>query len=644
MSNKKRNTPTIGKSDIGMNRRTCSVPGGLGCLLLAGMATCFAGEKQIVSLRDLHDTQVKSAGFRIEQEAILHIKAVGAAGENKWFSRGGDRAVEMNAYPWIIDAGSRNVVWEMTVENSSKWKDERTFDGTITLPSGYYEVYIAAATFSFSSTFTHISITVDHRKSPLFGKVRAEKNNFFTWLFSWWSDDIQKTWDKRSPLWGVDLYVDESVGTSSFNPPKPRDNVVLRATGLGENEVVRKSFALGDTATLSIYALGEGDRENQLADYGWIINNADRKRVWEMQMRNCTYAGGADKNIRYVNSITLPRGEYTLYYVTDGSHSSVCWNANPPYDPLNWGITVAIDGEKERKSFRTIPEEEDRNVIVSLVHPKNSDYLSAGFTLKKEARLRVYAIGERDNSRRSMADYGTILDAKKRERVWTMDVDRTSHAGGASKNQYIDEIITLPPGTYIVTYTTDDSHTYDDWNSDPPYDKEHYGITVMGVGEKWDPSIVGKYVEERDRNIIAQIIRPGNDADISKPFTLNKTTRVRIYAIGEGMGREMDDYGWIEDGRTGTVVWQMTYRMTFHAGGDRKNRMVNTTIILDRGSYRLRFKSDDSHSFGDWNADPPDDQQYWGITLYRDERPSPPGLPAAPVPPNIPEPPEDPGD
>ena len=263
---------------------------------------------------------------------------------------------------------------------------------------------------------------------------------------------------------------------------------------------------------------------------------------------------------------------------------------------------------------------------MSLVHPRNSDYLSQGFSLKKDARLRVYAIGERDNSRRSMADYGTIMDASTREKVWTMDVDRTSHAGGASKNQYIDEIITLPRGNYVVTYTTDDSHTYDDWNSDPPYDKEHYGITVMGVGEKWDPSIVSKYTEERDKNLIAQIIRPGDNVDASRPFTLDKATRLRVYAIGEGMGREMDDYGWIEDARTGTVVWEMTYRMTFHAGGDRKNRMVNTTILLDRGDYRLRYKSDDSHSFGDWNADPPDDQQYWGITLYRDSglpRPAP---------------------
>jgi len=86
-------------------------------------------------------------------------------------------------------------------------------------------VYIAAATFSINTAFTHISMTVDHRKNPLFGDVREEKKNFFHWLSGWWSDDFMKSWDKRSRTWGIDLLVDESVVVSSFNPPKARDNV-----------------------------------------------------------------------------------------------------------------------------------------------------------------------------------------------------------------------------------------------------------------------------------------------------------------------------------------------------------------------------------------------------------------------------------
>jgi hypothetical protein len=192
-----------------------------------------------------------------------------------------------------------------------------------------------------------------------------------------------------------------------------------------------------------------------------------------------------------------------------------------------------------------------------------------------------------------------------------------------------------------VAYASDDSHAYDDWNEAPPFDQENYGIAVMGVEGEFAPSDVSRYAEERDKNIIAQIVRVGDDADLTERFSLSKTTRVRIHAVGEGQNREMFDYGWIEDASTGGIIWEMTYGMTLHAGGGRKNRMVNTTLLLDAGEYRLRFRSDDSHSYGDWNVEPPEDPEAWGITLYRDEvvepalpppvrKPSPP--PRAPLP------------
>jgi hypothetical protein len=593
-------------------------------LLLTGATMAPGGEKQIVSLRGMSGQELRHAGFDLKHDAQVHIRALGGGGDFGWTYK----SDALFAYGWIINAETREPVWEMTVENTAKAKDDRSFDGTVTLQAGAYEVYFAAATFAYHTTFTHISVNADHRRQPLWGEYQKGKKNLLSWFTGWWSDDIAKEWDKRAPKWGIDLLVDESVPVAFFDAPKEGRGFVLAAYGAGDNVYVRKGFALSDQTTLMVYALGEGRLEGELNDYGWIINAADRQRVWEMQVRRSRPAGGARKNIREDDRIILPRGEYILCYATDGSHSPTDWNDSPPYDPLRWGVSLGVADEKERKNVRPVAIAEDRNVIVSLVHPKDNDYLSSGFTLKEDARVRVYSIGERGNSRRMMADYGAILDAKTRAKVWTMDLERTSHAGGDAKNRYVDEVITLPRGSYIVTYQTDDSHSYDEWNTDPPFDAEHYGITVMGAGEKWSPSIAQAYVEERDRNIIAQIIHPGDDADLTKKFSLEKTTRVRVYSIGEGQGREMYDYGWIEDARTGTIVWEMTYGMTFHAGGGRKNRMVNTTITLERGEYRLRFKSDDSHSYGDWNVDPPEDPQYWGITLFRDD-----GAPPVPPPP-----------
>ena len=609
--------------------------GNLVFLMTALASGAVAGEKAIASLHDMSDVELKETGFTMQIGAPVHIKAVGAGGDYGWTYKSGD----MFAYAWVINADTRQVVWEMTADKTSKVKSDRTLDGVINLPAGSYEVYFSAAVFAYHTAFTHIQVDVDHRQDPLFGAGRRERNDFFGWLKGWWSDDIANEWNKRSKQWGIDLLVDESVPVWNFQPPKQRENVVFAATPLGDNENIRRGFALSAPMTLTIDAVGEGRTEGELNDFGWIVNRADRRRVWEMSFQNSSWAGGAQKNIRSKAQISLPKGEYVLYYVTDGSHSMTNWNDNPPYDPFAWGITLSAASEKEMKAFRLVPYTEDQNVIVSLVRARDNDYKSSGFVLRETAELRVYAIGELGSSRRQMADYGTILDANTRTKVWTMDFHRTLPAGGDVKNRFIDEVITLPRGSYLVTYQTDDTHSYGSWNADPPFDQEHYGITVMGAGDNWDPSIVSPYTEEREKNIVAQIIRPGDNVDASRAFSLDKVTRLRIYAIGEGQNREMYDYGWIEDARTGSTVWEMTYGMTFHAGGGRKNRMVNTTVLLDKGNYRLRFKSDDSHSFGNWNVDPPEDQQFWGITVYRDDGTLPPVAPhqpRAPLPPDAP--------
>ena len=603
---------------------------------LVASTVSLAGERSIVSLKNFCDTELKCAGIEVPRSTTLHVKALGGGGDYGWTYK----SDELFAYGWIINAETREVVWRMDVDNtSSSSTSDREFDDEVTLKAGSYEVYFTVPTFSYHTTFTHTNINVDHREKPLFGGQEGKHKGFFEFFKSWWSDDIKKDWEKRCAQWGIDLLVDQSLAGSikTFAPPLEFANTVLKVTGLGENELVKRGFSLAEPTTLQIYALGEATGESDMYDYSWIENTADRARVWEMDYRKCSHAGGADKNIECTDDITLPKGNYVLYCVTDDSHSALDWNARPPYDPLNWGVTISVKGERDRKNVSLYQYKEDQNIIVSLVKMRNNQHRTIGFTLKDDAKVRIYAFGERGNSRRSMADYAFIVDAKSRNKVWTMDVDYSMYAGGASKNRYVDQIITLPKGSYVVTYNTDDSHAYDEWNDKPPFDPEHYGITIMGAGDRFNSSIVSPYVEQRDKNIIAQIVRVGDNADEEKRFKLDRTTRVRVYAIGEGEKRQMFDYGWIEDAQSGMVVWEMTYSMTFHAGGGRKNRMVNTTIVLDKGDYKLRYKSDDSHSYNDWNVDPPDDQEFWGITLFKDDIPERGNPPVPPTPPENPE-------
>lgn len=587
----------------------------------------FGGERPVVTLKDFSEKELKAIGIEISQPTTFHIKALGAGGDNERKNR----EDEMFAYAWILDAETRKPVWKMNPGNTSNKRDDREFDDNITLSRGSYEVYFSACTFGYHTAFKHISINVDHRDKKFPGWEKDEKG-FFSFFKGWWSDDIGKSWEKRSRQWGIEMLVEDSKASMvrTFTPPKEFPNVLFKAVGLGEHELVRSGFMLSEPMMLHIYALGETLSDREPADYGWIVNAADRSRVWDLRASRPTEAGGSQKNIKSDRDVTLGKGSYVVYYVTDDSHSEVDWNASPPDDPLNWGITISATDERDKKKFRPYRHEEDENVIVSIVRVQNDENRSEGFTLKENSKIRVYAFGERSNERRLLADYGYITDAKTRQKVWTMDVDRTNHAGGASKNFFVDEVISLPRGSYIVTYITDDSHAYDQWNTSPPFDREHYGITVMGAGEHFDMSVVGKYVEQRDKNVIAQIIRVRNSANKEERFSLERTTKTRIYAIGEGEKRVMYDYGWIQDAKSGDVVWEMTYSMTLHAGGSRKNRMVNTSVLLDKGSYILHYISDDSHCYGDWNADPPEDQQYWGITLYQDDGNVPLRIPQVP--------------
>jgi len=74
-------------------------------------------------------------------------------------------------------------------------------------------------------------------------------------------------------------------------------------------------------------------------------------------------------------------------------------------------------------------------------------------------------------------DYGWIEDSHGKK-VWEMDILYSKWAGGACKNQYIDTLLNLEPGTYIVKYITDESHAYGQWDDMPPL-TPFYGIKVF---------------------------------------------------------------------------------------------------------------------------------------------------------------------
>jgi CubicO group peptidase (beta-lactamase class C family) len=103
------------------------------------------------------------------------------------------------------------------------------------------------------------------------------------------------------------------------------------------------------------------------------------------------------------------------------------------------------------------------------------------FTLTRPTRVRIYGVGENcsaDGS--SWCDYGWIEDSAGR-RPWQMVGQPTQAAGGATKNQRVDQMLTLPAGRYRLRYSSDGGHAYNHWDSAPPADF-FWGIKVLKAG------------------------------------------------------------------------------------------------------------------------------------------------------------------
>ncbi|MBI3005721.1 MAG: hypothetical protein HYY49_09960, partial [Ignavibacteriales bacterium] len=120
--------------------------------------------KSIVDLRDFRNDELKSAGFTLSQDEKVHISALGG-GENKkfenWF---GDDEPQLYAGGWIIDAETRESVWEMDFDNTSGRGGRRSFEGEVALSKGSYEVYFVAYAFHQRDGFSGFSINIDHRR------------------------------------------------------------------------------------------------------------------------------------------------------------------------------------------------------------------------------------------------------------------------------------------------------------------------------------------------------------------------------------------------------------------------------------------------------------------------------------------------
>lgn len=571
--------------------------------ILISFSLSLAQTDRVLELRPDFLGDLKIAGFSLIAEKHVYIKAEGAG--RKSYGRSQCRKMMtdpngMYAYAWIINARTRELVWRLSLDNTKRdlgTPDNRRFDGDVRLPAGKYEVYYVArkpCILSLEDGFFSLGRLLD--------KLLGEGD---------WAERGLGKWFIRVEN------VDKVVGESSIKKfhQALKEQAVVSITDLNNSDFRQEGFKLTAPGTFEIYAIGEAFQGENF-DYGWIVNAENSEKVWETLVEKGEYAGGAQKNQMWQDTILLNPGSYWVYFAMDDSHSPQKWNANPPYDPDFYGITITgVQGKYDPGSIEKLVKFQVKP-IVQLTRLGDDVRVKQGFRISRPIQVRIYALGE--GSHGEMYDYGWIENLDRGEVVWEMRYNRTRHGGGARKNRMLDEVITLSPGSYMVHFVTDDSHSYSGWNASPPYNPSSWGITVFPA----DPRYRGEEIQKLEGslpkgNVLVQIIQVENDQHIQKRFELDKETPLRIYAIGEGDWDEMYDYGWIEDEKSGDIIWGMSYDKTRWAGGARKNRKVDTVLTLSPGQYILHYRSDDSHSFNDWNSDPPRDPFHYGITLYK---------------------------
>jgi hypothetical protein len=419
---------------------------------------------------------------------------------------------------------------------------------------------------------------------------------------------------------------------------------------LGPQEYRVSAFVLSASQELQITAVGaepwpdrlrsrddehwQDDEQTTWPAAAWILDARTRAVVWDLRAIETRRESNGLR--RFAGTVRLPAGTYEAHYASYPA-SSLSFNGDMnlslkdivrmgrraksggPYVEKGlyreFGLTIAGAGRPATGDELTAARRAFTASAIATVVPDRNESARKGFELTRTTAIEIYAIGELTLDEEF--DYGWILNADTRQRVWAMSYGDTDPAGGAAKNRMAHETLRLKPGRYVAYFVSDDSHSPADWNGMPATDPEFWGLTLRVA----DPAARAavrpfEYSPVPEGQTIVSLIGIGDDQTRSAGFTLKRPMDVHIYALGEKGGEDMADYAWILDAERHKRVWTMRARDTEHAGGSQKNRLFDGNVHLDPGSYLVYYRTDGSHAASDWNAAPPAEERYWGVSVF----------------------------
>lgn len=399
----------------------------------------------------------------------------------------------------------------------------------------------------------------------------------------------------------------------------------------------RKTFTLTEPADVEIEAIASGSiEEGLLFSYAWLLDLKSRRVAWEMEIDQAESARHDNVSVR--EELTLPAGDYALYFSAHGGNFPIKkkitllklfelgtidikggvpteWDSHGRAS--EWRVSVtALDRDYPADAVISPARHPELDSLVAFRKARAGEFFRTGLLVKRPVRLRILALGEYAAREQCFADGAWIEDLDSCDRAWEMTLTNTRSAGGAEKNRLFDSTVSLAPGHYLICYATDDSHSYGEWNMQPPFDPESWGMTIFPIdGEGRDA--VEVLADPPAETPIVKIDRVENAQFHRVGFNLRTNAQICIRGFGEwnrSDGRFLD-YGWIEDALTLEKIWTMEFDHGYYAAGEARNRMVTDHIALSSGSYYLCYVSDYAHAYGSWSNHPPFDPSAWGIAL-----------------------------
>lgn len=562
------------------------------CHCLPIERTAFAAGPVIAAIDRIEDEGVRRALFALASPTTVRVVGEGVADP---------KGAVFLARGWILNLDTRETAWKMDQDHGSfHGKSENwRVDETVELPAGRYALY-----FSAVSGMVPLDKLIKILGIPL-GQVEA-------------TIGPKVPWNKlgEPDRWGIRVEAKDAAFqpiTAPLDDPGPDPDALVRIFGLRDNEEREVSLELSRPVEFRVRFTGEYDRGvRSFADGAWIRDMSDWREVWAPDDELTRPAGGDFKNQIFVGTVRLSAGRYLLSMAMDGSHAPGAWNAPPPYDPEAWGISLDPVDPADRGAVKVAQGAALPEPLLAISRMRDNRFERIPFGVARDVRVLVRGTGEATR-KGQFVDGGWIEQLSDLEPVWQMGGAESLPAGGDAKNRQVQALVELRPGGYALCYATDDSHSYESWNADPPRDPEAWGISLTLLHP--DDARAIREGEPKDAPMTIAITRVGNDAELVRRFRLTGKTRFHLVALGEGNDDPLADLGWLENAKNGETIWKMRYGDSQHAGGSSKNRIVRADVSLPRGEYELHYRTDDSHAFGAWNADPPLQPHLWGVML-----------------------------